>query len=335
MIYPKQVEEAILADDTLRTRFGHALYPGEVNVGQRPLNNDPFLDIWLRTIGWRQKDEVRRYFDFIKEMKEIFNSVRANMCYANPSSCHLGGDDKWVAGWAGVGMMPIALYLYYLHSHGIRGAVLECGCFKGGSSVCLSWVCHRLGLKLYVADSFEGLPESDDSFYNKGSFAGTLDEVRSNIASFGKIENVEFIKGFFSESLKGFNEDLMLLWMDVDLRISVLDAMEHAYPNLVKDGVIFSDGLGEDRDFSGDRLQPASGESQGLIEYFQKHGINHKARYAGYGHLGLVVPNCPDTGIVLYEPHKESIFTAIADVEGLGLAISEQRHRIDALMGSA
>ncbi|MCP3929791.1 MAG: hypothetical protein GY705_11895 [Bacteroidetes bacterium] len=307
MIYPQDIEEYVLSNDIFCNRFGKYLHPRAINVSKTPITQDSLFDKWIATIGWRQSTAVKRYHDYIIEMRDIFEDVRINMSYANPNSSHTSGDDELVAGWAGIGMMPIALYLYYLHSHGIRGAVLECGCFKGGSSVCLSWICHKLDLKLYVADSFEGLPYSDNSYYNKGSFSGSLEEVRSNIETFGKIKNVEFIKGFYSDSLKGFNQQLMLIWLDVDLKSSVLDAMEHAYPCLMENGVIFCDGLGEDRDFSGDKLLPASGESKGLVEYFKANDINYKAKYAGYGHMGLVIPNCQNKETILYQTEKDKV----------------------------
>ncbi len=329
MIYPKGIQDFILSNQTYKNRFYEALNPDVLNVGFDRRTEDVSLESWLKVLAKRKNDSVSQYIDFIVEMKDIFQAVRASMSYMNSSASHLHGDDAFAAGWSGIGMMPIALYLYYLHSYGVQGAVLECGCFKGGSSICLSWVCNRLGLKLYVADSFEGLPDSDNEYYNKGSFAASLEEVRSNIETFGKIENVEFIKGFYSESLKGFNEKLMLIWLDVDLRTSVLDAMQYAYPNLVDNGVIFCDGLGEKRDFAGEQLRPAGGESQGLIEYFANHNIKYKAKYAGYGHLGLIVPNCPDDGYILYEPEKERIMTSGIENElhDLRCQIEQQRTR--------
>lgn len=40
----------------------------------------------------------------------------------------------------------------------VQGDVVECGCWKGGSTVNLSLVCAITGRKLKVYDSFEGLP---------------------------------------------------------------------------------------------------------------------------------------------------------------------------------
>jgi hypothetical protein len=304
MIYPEPIQHYVVHSHELEERFGRHVFPRDVNKTVWPLSpHDGVFDQWLLEEGYRENVEVRNYIDFLRDMRDKFEHVRRNLTYRNPDSTHRQGDDLWATGWAGEGMLPIAAYLYYLHSHGVPGNVLECGCFKGGSTCCLSWVCHRLGRKLIAADSFEGLPESD-GYYGKGDFLGCLDEVRKNVEEFGRIGSVEFIKGFYAESLKGFNENLMLIWLDVDLGRSVLDALAFTFPKLQKGGVLFSDGLGERRDFDGQRLKPAAGESAGICDYFARNGILHKAKYAGWGWMGLVVPHCRDTESLLFDPAK-------------------------------
>ena len=44
------------------------------------------------------------------------------------------------------------------------GAIVECGCYAGGSSAKLSIVASLLGRQLVIFDSFEGLPAVDDYF---------------------------------------------------------------------------------------------------------------------------------------------------------------------------
>ena len=41
----------------------------------------------------------------------------------------------------------------------LKGDVVECGCYLGGSSVNISLVCALTGRRLLIYDSFEGLPE--------------------------------------------------------------------------------------------------------------------------------------------------------------------------------
>jgi O-methyltransferase len=104
----------------------------------------------------------------------------------------------------------------------IQGDIIECGTYKGGSAANLSLVCRIAGRKLKVYDSFEGLPVGDEGdraaeYYQKGEFAGTLDEVKLNIKRHGAIECCEFVKGWYNDTLPKLNTPVLLAWLDVDL----------------------------------------------------------------------------------------------------------------------
>ena len=120
----------------------------------------------------------------------------------------------------------IGAHLAVLRSHGVPGSFAEFGCFKGFSTAILSDACHQLGIGMHVFDSFAGLPPSESSYYEEGEFAGSLDEVRANVAAYGRPAAVTYHPGFFSESLPGFSETSMCIWMDVDLESSSTDAMK-------------------------------------------------------------------------------------------------------------
>jgi hypothetical protein len=123
-------------------------------------------------------------------------------------------------------LFPIIHHLYVLRSYGVEGDFAEFGCFKGYSSAMLSFACHQLGLKMHIFDSFQGLPAAEDAGYEAGQYAGSLDEVKANVARFGAIDATTFHEGFFSESLKRWRPDkLLCLWMDVDLESSARDLM--------------------------------------------------------------------------------------------------------------
>jgi O-methyltransferase len=134
-----------------------------------------------------------------------------------------------------------------------QGIVIECGCWKGASSASLSLVCGMTGRRLLVCDSFEGLPEEDADaaheythlstfgYYQKGMYAGRLEEVQSNVARFGDISACSFVKGFFSESLKSLDEPVALAFLDVDLVSSMKDCIKQVWPLLIPDGYVFTD----------------------------------------------------------------------------------------------
>jgi O-methyltransferase len=136
-------------------------------------------------------------------------------------------------------MLCISHHLRVLTSYGLRGSLTEFGCFKGFSSSCLSHTCHELGIELHVFDSFEGLPSSESSYYQAGEFAGTFEEVFRNIKAFGKIDNVQFFRGFFSVTVPGYDKQPLALWMDVDLASSAEDAMR-MLSRMPAQGVVFS-----------------------------------------------------------------------------------------------
>src|SRR5712664_2381458 len=132
----------------------------------------------------------------------------------------------------------------------VPGEVVECGCFKGGSTATLSVACHKAGRTLNVFDSFCGLPEptkedqshivlSDSEIhrYKKGAFAGSLETVKRNVSKWGAIEACRFWPGYFEETLPKFNEQVAVAFCDVDLVESLKTCVQYLWP-LMPDGAI-------------------------------------------------------------------------------------------------
>jgi hypothetical protein len=304
------------------------MYPRKISPFAEINTNATVVPQWKKTpyVMWQAFksnffQETEDWIPFIRKMLFEFEKVRQGLSYVNTDATHHNGDDTHTAGWAGVGMIPIAAYLYYLKSYGIKGKVLECGVFKGGSTCCLSHICHYLDLELIAADSFAGLPDSD-GYYGKGDFKGGLTEVKNNVEKFGRPEVVTYIQGWFCDSLKGFDQDLMLIWLDVDLKQSVIDVLTHTFSCLVEHGVIFCDGLGKDRDFQHSQLMAGSSESSGVLEFFHDSDIQHKAIHSGYGHLGLIVPGAAEEDQLIYCPEiiNRMIFASLPLSQKLQIA---------------
>ena len=138
-------------------------------------------------------------------------------------------------------------------SPSIEGEVIECGCYKGGSTANLSLVCALAGRKLIVCDSFEGLPEPDEADrvhhvphkgfkvrYERGQYRGTLDEVRNNIERYGNLEACEFVPGFFETTLEGLDRTFVLVFLDVDLSRSLEVCLLALWPRLRPGALLFS-----------------------------------------------------------------------------------------------
>lgn len=130
----------------------------------------------------------------------------------------------------------------------VEGCVVECGSFKGGSAANLSLVCELCNRKLEIFDSFAGLPEPSNMdqkhilvgsqevpTYEKGSWHGTLSEVKGNIARSGKITVCNFNVGYFDETLPGFHQRCIMAFLDVDLVDSVKTCLKYLWP-LLQDG---------------------------------------------------------------------------------------------------
>lgn len=138
-----------------------------------------------------------------------------------------------------------------------QGCIVEAGCFKGGSTAKFSIAAKMAGRSLVVFDSFQGLPANQEAhdqsilghsikeWFAEGKFAGTKEEVISNITKYGEIDCCEFIEGWFEDTLPLFNRPISAAYIDVDLASSTKTCLKYIYPLLVPGGAIYS----QDGDF--------------------------------------------------------------------------------------
>jgi O-methyltransferase len=136
----------------------------------------------------------------------------------------------------------------------LEGVLVECGSYKGGSAVNLSHLASLCGRRLHLFDSFEGLPEpavGDHEHlvlselrvrtYDKGAYAGTLDEVTDNLRRFGVLDVCEFHQGYFEDTLPLFTEPVVFAFVDADLTKSVKDCLFYLWPRLQPNCFLFTD----------------------------------------------------------------------------------------------
>jgi O-methyltransferase len=179
------------------------------------------------------------------------------------------------------------------------GRFLEFGCFKGFSTASLSFACHELGIGFDVFDSFEGLPAFESTYYQAGEFAGSLEEVQRNVREFGRIDNVTFHKGFFSDSLPHASPDPLCIWMGVDLESSSRDVMK-ILPTLPRASCVFSHEASATY-FSDDRLVVPRGPDEALwpiSDAFAALGRSMRGRFlvgctAAFWEQGTGIPVLP------------------------------------------
>jgi len=131
-----------------------------------------------------------------------------------------------------------------------NGCIVEAGSYKGGSSAKFSLAAKITSRELVIFDSFEGIPEHNEPHdkaidgepvrFDKGSYCGTLEEVKSNIAKYGCIEVCHFIKGWFEETMPYFIQPIVAIYLDVDLASSTRTCLKYLYPLLQSGGELYS-----------------------------------------------------------------------------------------------
>ena len=134
------------------------------------------------------------------------------------------------------------------------GAIVECGCYAGGSSAKLSILAKLINRNLIICDSFEGLP--DVGTYNlrdrhcrrsnewvtdwsKGRYAARLDLVKANIEKYGEIYPCAFVKGWFEQTLTDGNlpGKISFVFVDVDIPSSARSCLVAIWPRLSNHGI--------------------------------------------------------------------------------------------------
>ncbi len=143
----------------------------------------------------------------------------------------------------------------YIRENKISGDFIETGVWRGGSTIFMKAYnnFYNLNKKVFVCDSFEGLPKPDlikypddigDTHHTIDYLKVSLDSVKNNFQLYNLLdENVIFIKGWFSESLRD-NEnigEISILRFDGDMYGSTIDVLENLYDKVLESGVIIID----------------------------------------------------------------------------------------------
>lgn len=164
-----------------------------------------------------------------------------------------------------------ALYkaVNYIIDNNIPGDFVECGVWKGGSSMLIAKTLKSRGITdrtIWLYDTFEGMstPTEKDMDYT-GQKAETLlknsskdnaesvwcysslDEVEKNILSTGyPSQNIKLVKGKVEETIPEFipESNIALLRLDTDWYESTKHEMIHLYPKLKQSGVLIIDDYG-------------------------------------------------------------------------------------------
>lgn len=172
----------------------------------------------------------------------------------------------------------------HITNQNIPGEIVECGVWKGGSMMAVAKTLLRLkqtGKKLYLFDTFEGMPPADDVDQNfRGESASGLmeaqdqtswiwaiaqiDEVKRNMASTGyPSEKISYIKGKVEDTIPTeAPEKIALLRLDTDWYESTSHELEHLFPRLSPGGVLIIDDYGH-----------WAGAKKAVDEYIAKYNL--------------------------------------------------------------
>lgn len=141
---------------------------------------------------------------------------------------------------------------------GVPGDLIETGVWRGGATILM-----RAALKAYcvtdrkvwVADSFKGLPPPDiesypqdtgDTHHTHDLLRVSVEQVKANFAKYGLLDGqVGFLEGWFKDTLPDAPiEQLAVMRLDGDMYSSTMDALKSLYPKLSVGGYVIIDDYG-------------------------------------------------------------------------------------------
>lgn len=160
----------------------------------------------------------------------------------------------------------------------VPGHFIETGVWRGGCCILMKGVLAANGVtdrRVYVADSFAGLPPADptkykdaadDSFHTFKELAIPRSVVQHNSQRYGLLDdNVVFVEGFFQDTLPNLDAGpFAVIRLDGDMYGSTIVALENLYPKLSPGGFVVVD----------DYALPACREA--VTDYRSAQGIDAK-----------------------------------------------------------
>lgn len=139
----------------------------------------------------------------------------------------------------------------------IEGDVIEAGTWRGGAAILARATLDSLGANertLWVADSFQGLPAPNRETFPQDSeldlssvefLAVSVEEVSEHFARFGLEQGVEFVEGFFVETLPRLRDNRWsIVRLDGDTYEATWVGLEALYPGLSAGGYVIIDDYG-------------------------------------------------------------------------------------------
>lgn len=180
----------------------------------------------------------------------------------------------------------------------IPGDIVELGVASGGCAALMAsvmfdkYLCGRIQRKLWLFDSYEGLPDPTDMDFNselgngtgdhvrplsKGSCLGQLDEVKDLMFKKNGFprDRIEFVKGWFENTVpvtKKEIQQIAVLRIDGDWYESTKCCLENLYDKVTSGGYIIVDDY-----------QSCYGCRRAVDEFIQKKVLHPHIKFDGRG----------------------------------------------------
>lgn len=228
---------------------------------------------------WQSRLEVKRTRDRIGEIPVDFDELTREV-YMTVAPFTMTSAERIAA---------LVETVRYVVANGIKGDFVECGVWRGGSSMAVAMVLKELGdtsRELYLYDTYEGMSaptEEDTDVFGRSAqpkfedrklgddssewCRSPIEEVTRNIKSTGYPEDrIHLIKGKVEDTIPTHMPagDLAILRLDTDWYSSTRHELLHLYPRLVSKGVMILDDYGHwegvrravDEYFEAEKLRP-------------------------------------------------------------------------------
>lgn len=191
----------------------------------------------------------------------------------------------------------------YIVKNNIAGDIVECGVWRGGSTMCALLQLKNLNdlqRHAYLYDTFEGMSEPSEKDADlSGKDArhllersekttedimwcyAPLDDVKKNISSTGYPSgNVMYVKGKVEETIPGTIPDkISILRLDTDWYESTYHELNYLFPKLVNGGVLIIDDYGHWK-----------GAREAVDQYFKENNIQMLLNRIDYtGRIGIKI----------------------------------------------
>lgn len=175
----------------------------------------------------------------------------------------------------------------YVVENKIPGCFVECGVWKGGSSMVIAKMLQFLGeanREIWMYDTYEGMsePTEEDKDYsgkkadvllsnadkadaNSVWCFSSLDEVMQNMSKTAyDPSKIHYIKGKVEDTIPdAIPGQIALLRLDTDWYASTMHELNHLYPLLATKGVLIIDDFGH-----------WEGAKRAVLQYFREHDLH-------------------------------------------------------------